>query len=180
MNADYIILAVDCYNTTATTTCTLMHYYITLALAVGTHWMLGSHFNFNVCCVSICNLGGDAIKDLEIVEVWLLQVVWSWQTLALIMSDTLVDLVSQWQQHLQLILPVVGAIFLVVAVYLCGIGSTPPPSLLLAEEPVATKKERALAKKKLKQQQSKVVIHIVANFIPFSKWSRESNIVNCL
>ena len=72
------------------------------------------------------------------------------------MSDMLVDLVSHWQQHVQLILPVAGAIILVVVVYLCSLGSTPPPSLILADEPITTKKEKALAKKRLKQQQTKV------------------------
>ncbi|XP_067936537.1 brain acid soluble protein 1 homolog [Watersipora subatra] len=67
------------------------------------------------------------------------------------MSDALLEVAAHWQQYLQLVLPVAAALFFVIVVYLCSLGSSSAPQLIISET-VSTKKEKALARKKLKQQ----------------------------
>lgn len=69
------------------------------------------------------------------------------------MSDTLSDLQRYWQIQTQVVLPVLGAIILVVIFYIYSLGTPTQPQLLLVDEPVTTKKEKSLARKKAKQQE---------------------------
>lgn len=69
------------------------------------------------------------------------------------MSDTLSDLQRYWQMQTQVVLPVLGAIILVVIFYIYSLGTPTQPQLLLVDEPVTTKKEKSLARKKAKQQE---------------------------
>lgn len=69
------------------------------------------------------------------------------------MSDILADLERVWGVQISFVLPVAGALLLVVVLYVCSVGAVPsPPTLTLSDSP-STKKERANAKKRAKQQE---------------------------
>jgi len=73
------------------------------------------------------------------------------------MSDSLDKLEAYWRMQYQFTLPVVGAMFLVIIVYVLGVGSspTPAPTLFENEELMSRKQKKAIEKKeKLKQKVS--------------------------